>query len=87
MAQILVQVSDRMLRDLEQVAPGSSRTRSRFIQLALQRALMEVQDRATRDAYRRVPDDASDWFDPRVWDEWSPRPARRRQAKKPRGKR
>ncbi len=84
MAQILVQVSDQMLESLEKVAPGSSRKRSRFIRLALQKALMEVQDLGTREAYRRVPDDTLDWFDPRVWDEWKPRPSPRRTKRKAR---
>jgi hypothetical protein len=81
MAQMLVQIPDKMLEELEKVAPGSSRKRSRFIRLAVQRALMEVQDVHTREAYRRMPDDELDWFDPRVWDEWRPRRSRRRSRK------
>lgn len=76
MPQILVQVSDDMLRKLERVAPARSRKRSRFIRMALQKALMDLQDVDTREAYRREPDDAQDWFDPRVWDEWRPRARR-----------
>ncbi len=84
MAQILLQIPDGMLRELERVAPARSRERSRFIRLALQRALMEVQDVATREAYRRMPDDEPDGFDPRVWDEWAPagRARRKRRAAK-----
>lgn len=84
MAQILVQIPDQMLADLEQVAPGSSRRRSQFIRLALQKALMEVRDVATVEAYRRTPDDEQDWFDPREWAEWQPppRPAKRKATKR-----
>lgn len=84
MAQILVQIPDQMLADLEAVAPGSSRKRSQFIRLALQKALMEVRDVSTVEAYRRQPDDGADYFDPREWAEWKPRAER---AKKKSGKR
>jgi hypothetical protein len=83
MAQILVQVPADMLKRLERVAPARSRKRSRFIRLALQRALMDLQDLETREAYRREPDDAQDWFDPSVWDEWRPRrPGKARRPRK-----
>ena len=86
MAQILLQIPDRMLKDLDRVAPGRSRKRSRFIRLALQKALMDLEDVKTSRAYRRMPDDEQDWFDPRVWDEWRPDARRRRANRKP-GKR
>jgi hypothetical protein len=53
MAQVLVQIPDRLLESLEK----------------------------TREAYRRMPDDDSDWFDARVWDEWKPPLARGRRRK------
>jgi hypothetical protein len=84
MAQILLQIPDRMLRDLDRVAPGRSRKRSRFVRLALQKALMDLEDAKTSRAYRRLPDDEPDWFDPRVWDEWRPEPPRRRTKRKSR---
>lgn len=71
-----------MLRELERVAPGSSRKRSRFIRLALQKALMDLQDLATRKAYARMPDDGPDWFDERVWDEWKPRGSKPRETRR-----
>jgi hypothetical protein len=83
MAQILLQIPDRMLKDLDRVAPGSSRKRSRFIRLALQKALMDLQDLQTSAAYRRMPDDEQDWFDPREWGEWRPAARRRKTKRKP----
>ena len=80
MRQILLQVPDEMLRQLEKIAPGSSRKRSRFVQLAIQKALMEVADVATREAYAALPDDEGDALDPSDWSEWAPRP-RPRPAK------
>lgn len=84
MAQVLLQIPDDMLRALDRVAPGRSRKRSRFICLAVQKALMELQDVETSKAYRRMPDDEQDWFDPRVWDEWRPVARRRLTKQKPR---
>ena len=57
MVQVLVQLDEETMRQLEKVAPGSSRKRSRFIRLAIQRALMDLEEKATREAYRRWPDD------------------------------
>jgi len=84
MAQILLQIPDRMLKELDRVAPGHSRKRSRFIRLAVQKALMDLKDVETAKAYRRMPDDAQDWFDPRVWDEWQPVARRPRTRRRPR---
>jgi predicted transcriptional regulator len=81
MSQILVQVSDRLLRELETVAPARSRKRSRFIRLALQKALMEIRDVRTQHAYAALPDDEPEWFDARVWDEWAP-PTHKRRARR-----
>lgn len=78
MAQILVQVSDAILEELERVASGASRKRSRFIQLAIQRALMEHQDKSTQEAYRRKPDEGGD-DDDAPWDEWKPRALARKR--------
>jgi hypothetical protein len=68
MKQILVQLDDRTARLLEDVAPGRSRKRSEFVRFAIARALQEVLEERTREAYRRWPDDTPA-FDP---DEWAP---------------
>lgn len=76
MVQVLVQLDEETLRRLEQVAPGRSRKRSEFIRQALQRALAEVQERRTAEAYRRLPDDEPIYFEASAWRE-QPRQARR----------
>lgn len=78
MAQILLQISDEMLSQLDAVAPGSSRKRSQFVRLAIQRALMDLRDQETKEKYRAMPDEDDDVFDPTGWDEWRPSPGRPR---------
>ena len=76
MKQLLVEVDESTLKKLEQIAPARSRRRSAFIRAAIQKAICEEQERATAEAYRRIPDSAADaWFDPRVWE---PKPSARR---------
>ncbi|HVE86472.1 MAG TPA: hypothetical protein VND93_26630 [Myxococcales bacterium] len=66
--QVLVQLDEETMRLLEKVAPGSSRKRSRFIRLAIQRALMDLQEKAIREAYLRWPDDEPAYFNPKAWE-------------------
>jgi predicted transcriptional regulator len=76
MKQLLVEVDDDTFRRLEQIAPARSRRRSAFIRTAIQKAIGEEQERATAEAYGKMPDTADDaWFDPRVWE--PPAPASR----------
>ena len=85
MANVLVHLDDEMSRRLKQVAP--SRQRSRFIRLAIQRALMALDEIDTRAAYARSPlDDPRGWFDPSTWspESWkdvAPRSSRTRKAR------
>jgi len=80
MVQILVQLPEEMVEQLERVAPGSSRQRSRFIRLAIQKALMEVQEEEIREAYRQQPDEDV-FFDPKVWGVAEPKAASRKKRK------
>lgn len=84
MSQILLQIPEKMLKELEAVAPGSARMRSRFIQLAIQKALMELRDVDTREAYRATPQNAHDVHAAGEWDEWRPRLARKLPRRKSR---
>jgi predicted transcriptional regulator len=69
MKQLLIEIDEEMFAKLEQIAPARSRRRSAFIRTAIQKAIGDVQERATAEAYRRIPDSADDaWFDPRVWE-------------------
>lgn len=69
MKQLLIEVDDEIADGLERVAPARSRRRSDFIRLAIRRALWDLEERATAEAYRQQPDSAEDaYLDPRVWE-------------------
>ena len=55
-----IEVDEDTFKVLEQIAPARSRRRSPFIPAAIQKAILENQERATAEAYRRVPDSADD---------------------------
>ncbi|GMU59667.1 MAG: hypothetical protein AMXMBFR34_14300 [Myxococcaceae bacterium] len=76
--QVLIQLDEEMVRELDRVAPGKSRKRSRFIRLAIQRALMELEESNTRKAYERWPDDEPAYFNPNTWAEKSRKAPRRK---------
>ncbi|MBI3049308.1 MAG: hypothetical protein HYY76_13470 [Acidobacteria bacterium] len=81
MKALLIELDDEVVAKLEQVAPGRSRRRSEFIRMAVRRALWDLEEQATADAYRRQPDSAVDaYVDPGVWE---PRP----QSGRPRSRR
>jgi predicted transcriptional regulator len=78
MKQLLIEVDEETAAKLERVAPARSRKRSQFIRSALRRALWELEEQATADAYQRQPDSAADaYLDARAW-EPPPRGRRRR---------
>jgi len=69
MKQILVELDDAMAAKLEEVAPARSRRRSEFVRSALSKALWDLEEQKTAEAYRRQPDSAEDvYFDPDVWE-------------------
>ena len=69
MKQLLIEIEDDVAAQLEQVAPGRSRRRSAFIRDAIRRALWEIEEARTAEAYRRQPDSAADvHFDAAVWE-------------------
>lgn len=68
MKSLLVEVDEEMVRRLERVAPARSRRRSDFIRRAILKALWEVEEQATAEAYARCPDSPEMPFDPTVWD-------------------
>ena len=79
MRQLLIEVDDETVQRLDKIAPAHSRKRSAFIRAAIQRALWEIEERQTREAYTRWPDSVDKpYFDPRVWAQVPPHgPARR----------
>ena len=66
MKQILVQLDDRLAKQLEDIAPGRSRKRSEFVRSAIARALQEALEEKTREAYKKWPDEGGH-FDPHEW--------------------
>ncbi len=78
MKQVLIELEDDVAEKLERVAPGRARRRSEFIRKAICRALWELEEEATAEAYRRHPDLAADaYLDPRVWKQPSRKRPRR----------
>jgi predicted transcriptional regulator len=79
MKHVLVEIDDVTAAALERVAPAKSRRRSEFIRRALRAALWKREERATREAYMRVPDrETGTYLDPGAW-EPARRPPRRRR--------
>ena len=78
---LLVEIDADTAARLEKIAPNRSRRRSEFVRAAIRRALWEIEERATEEAYTRQPDSAAAaHFDPAVWElEARPRRARGRR--------
>jgi len=68
MKSLLVEVDDELASRLERVAPARSRRRSEFVRAAILKALWEVEEQATAEAYARHPDTPDAAFDPAVWE-------------------
>lgn len=69
MKQLLIELDDETAEKLERVAPARSRRRSQFVRTAIRRALWELEEQATAEAYRSQPDSGEDaYVDARVWD-------------------
>ena len=82
MEQIILELDSETATRLEQVAPARSRKRSEFLRMAIRKAIWDLEEQATAEAYARKPDSASDaYLDPEVW-EASER--RKRKAKRAR---
>jgi predicted transcriptional regulator len=84
MKQLLIEIEDDVAERLEAVAPARSRRRSEFVRTAIRRALWELEERATAEAYKQQPDTVADApFDPRTWEAPpKPRSEPRRRARR-----
>ena len=78
MKQLLIEIDPELSKRLEKVAPSRSRRRSEFIRLAIRKALWELEERATAEAYHRQPDAEEPYLDPTLW-EPPPKKVRRRK--------
>jgi predicted transcriptional regulator len=83
MKTMLVELDAQTAIRLEAVAPARSRRRSEFIRTAIRRALWDLEERRTADAYRRQPDAAAAFLSEEVW-ETRPRPKRPGKARRKR---
>ena len=80
MKSMLIELDDDVAARLEQVAPGRSRRRSEFVRMAVRRALWELDEQATAQAYQRAPDVAAEaHWDPGLWE---PRARERGQGRR-----
>jgi Arc/MetJ-type ribon-helix-helix transcriptional regulator len=80
MKSMLIELDDETAARLEQVAPGRARRRSEFVRMAVRRALWDLDEQATVQAYQRAPDVADDaHWDPALWE---PRAKDRRQGRR-----
>jgi predicted transcriptional regulator len=69
MKTLIVEFEDEIVEKLERVAPGRARQRSEFIRNAVRKALWEIEEQATADAYRRQPDSAAHaYLNPDMWE-------------------
>ncbi len=80
MKTLIVELDDEIAAKLERVAPGRARQRSEFIRNAVRKALWEIEEQATAEAYRRQPDSGDDAY--LNADVWEPRPKSRRTRKR-----
>jgi hypothetical protein len=69
MKQLLIEIDNGLAAELEKVAPGHKRQRSEFVRNAIRKALWEIEEKATAEAYRNQPDsEAEAYLDSHVWE-------------------
>ncbi len=74
-----MEIDSDIAERLERVAPSRSRRRSDFIRAALRKALWELEEHDTAEAYRRQPDAEAAYSDAEAWE---PRGRHRRVKRK-----
>lgn len=72
MSTVQIEVDEEVLAKLDRLGPAHSRRRSEFISMAIRRALWELEEQATAEAYARQPDSEDDSFDPKTWEPQAP---------------
>ena len=69
MNQVIIELDDRTLARLNQVAPPRARKRSEFIREAIRRALDQRMEDQMERAYRETPQDLAEVdLDPVTWE-------------------
>ena len=79
MKTLIVELDDEVATKLEKVAPGKTRQRSEFIRNAVRKALWELEEQATAEAYSRQPDSGKDaYLSATMWEPKTNRSRKRR---------
>jgi len=66
---LTVKLEDEVLEKLERVAPEQSQQQSEFIAMAIRKALWDLEERQTAEAYARQPDSGDDaYVDADAWE-------------------
>ncbi len=81
MVHVLVQLDEETAKELEAAVPARTRRRSEFIRLAIRRALWDLEEARTAEAYRRQPDDEPAYFGAGTWEPATAKTPRRRRAR------
>jgi hypothetical protein len=80
--QILIELDEETAAKLEVAAPARSRRRSAFIREAIWRALWELEEKRTREAYLRAPDAPEPAWPEPPWEAWSTKEPKPRARKR-----
>ncbi len=68
MRTLRIEVEDEVMARLERIGPRRSRQRLDFIAWAIRKALWELEERRTAEAYTRQPDTDDAYVDPLAWE-------------------
>lgn len=68
MRTLQVRVDDEVAEGLDRVAPSRTRRRSEFVSMAIRKALWELEEQRTAEAYTRQPDSEETYLDPDCWE-------------------
>ena len=67
MRTLRIRVGDEVAEQFERVAPSRTRRRTEFVRMAIRKALWELDEERTAEAYARQPDTDA-YVDPDVWE-------------------
>ncbi len=69
MTTMTIELEDEVVERLARVGPSRSRRQSKFVAMAIRRALWELEEKDTAAAYARQPDSEDDaYVDPDAWE-------------------
>ncbi len=69
MKSLVVELEDEVLEKLKRVVPDQSRQQSEFVAMAIRKALWDLEERQTAEAYARQPDPVDETYvDADAWE-------------------